>query len=89
MHGFRCIWANGIGPGSKFVSSAVQIPPVVLRHMLRLHHRVALGLVQPDMGSDPRLLVKHLYNLTGQTDVYLLANQVVRDGILVDTSETR
>ena len=52
--------------------------------MLRFHHGITLWPVQSDLSSNPRLLVEHLYNLTGQTDVHLFADQVERNGVFVD-----
>ena len=85
LYGLRRFRSNRIRPLAEFFSVVAEILPVRFRHMLRLNHGLTPSLFQSHMDGDPGLLVKDFHHALRQLDVHSFADQVVRNGVLVET----
>ena len=82
---FRCFGPYRLRPRGKFLRCIVEILAMGLRHMLGFYDGIPLRTRKPDMRCDPSAFEKHLDNILRKTHVDLLPDQIVWDGILVDS----
>lgn len=82
-HDLLCIWADCRSPGLEIILCIRQVLPVVLRHVRRNRDRIPLAAALSWMHSNPVAMEIDLHGVTGHTDADRLADQIVRDRILV------